>query len=668
MSSADGPAVDALLQTMRTTAISQPATLSAYAKDIGVLVKLLRNPGQNPAEPKFRRVKLSNGTIARVLANAGVRDVLLACGFADDASSESLVLGDDVNEAVAAKLLSAAQALEAGQQVLLELQWVHAVRAEVPSLAAQPWVLDKAAPEVIQRCVVALAGQPESRDVAALGGEAAVRSYWVSRLHSALHTPEMRTCRATALKHASVLIKSLRELTLDLIHAGALDVTTLAHANRCLATLWPPGDARTLPGRLEFCFDCLEAALPPDDEPMELRLRLRRDDLLGTTIESLGAFSEVGVRCGVLKQELIIEYRGEAGLDAGGLRRQFFDLFTSELKTSPLWACTAAGGLRPADAAAAGGGGAAAAAAAAAARAHMVTCGRVCGMALYQELHRRRGSVEEMIEGRAAPPNLLGAAFARYFIRAVQHDVPTSLAELQAELRAETLEAHPDYRAGGEILARSVAESGLQDATFVRAVGDVEVPLVAGGEAIAVTDSNVREWLERLLRSELVESFAEAAADFRQGLLDVIGVGRVDGRHAEMSRWTTPHFFMLTAEELQVQWSGAPVSATCIEELKRVAVVHVDVEAQAGWLWEVMHALDDAQRTKFFRFVTGSSRRPPEGIADFRIGPKAGGDGAFPFAHACANALDMPSYSSKEILRRQLEAAVEAAHDKFTDL
>ena len=66
--------------------------------------------------------------------------------------------------------------------------------------------------------------------------------------------------------------------------------------------------------------------------------------------------------------------------------------------------------------------------------------------------------------------------------------------------------------------------------------------------------------------------------------------------------------------------------------------------------------------------MTGSSRRPSRGIANFRIGPKEGGDGAYPFAHACANSLDLPCYSSAEVLRARLEAAVEAVHDKFTDL
>ena len=120
--------------------------------------------------------------------------------------------------------------------------------------------------------------------------------------------------------------------------------------------------------------------------------------------------------------------------------------------------------------------------------------------------------------------------------------------------------------------------------------------------------------------------------------------------------------------KLQQLWSGAPVSKACVEELRHVAKVHEDVQEQAGWLWDVLASLDDPMRAKVFRFFTGSSRRPSSGIASFRIGPKEGGDGAYPFAHACANALDLPCYSSAEVLRERLEAAVEAVHDKFTDL
>ena len=89
---------------------------------------------------------------------------------------------------------------------------------------------------------------------------------------------------------------------------------------------------------------------------------------------------------------------------------------------------------------------------------------------------------------------------------------------------------------------------------------------------------------------------------------------------------------------------------------------------QAGWLWDVLYSLDDEKRAKYYRFGTGSSRRPSAGFADFKIGLKEGGDGAYPFAPTCFHLLDMPEYSSLPALLEKFEAAVEEAHDKFTDL
>ena len=172
------------------------------------------------------------------------------------------------------------------------------------------------------------------------------------------------------------------------------------------------------------------------------------------------------------------------------------------------------------------------------------------------------------------------------------------------------------------------------------------------------------------IAGELVDGCVQAAAHFRKGFIDVVGMPSTYAfaDDPEISRWTTPHFFMLSAGELQELWSGAPVGASCVAELRLVASVHPEVKEQAHWLWDLMDALDDQQRAKYYRFMTGSSRRPPDGLPGFMIGPKAGGDGAYPFAHACVNSLDMPAYSSPSVLRERLAAAVDMAHDRFTDL
>ena len=74
VSSADATAsraVAGIKQSLREAATAQPEALPHLAKDTAVLVKLLRNPADHPEEAKFRKIKLANAAIARVLGNIG---------------------------------------------------------------------------------------------------------------------------------------------------------------------------------------------------------------------------------------------------------------------------------------------------------------------------------------------------------------------------------------------------------------------------------------------------------------------------------------------------------------------------------------------------------------------------------------------------------------------
>ena len=283
----DAPtAIDAMRQSLRGAACTSPESLAALAKDVAVLVKLLRNPGEKPEEPKFRSIKLANAAITRVLNSIpGGRDVLMASGFVGAAGAEHLSLCD-TSAATTAGLLQAADAVELVQHTMQELQWIYAARASVPKLA-QRWAADGAATALVNACV------------SSLHASVAESAPWLQRLLVILSTPEMRECRAALAPISAGAVAALRRVALELIHTGMHPVELLVLANKCLALLRPPGDAASLPSRLEFCAACLEAALPPDeDAPRELRLRLVRERLLSSATEALGAFSEVGVRCG----------------------------------------------------------------------------------------------------------------------------------------------------------------------------------------------------------------------------------------------------------------------------------------------------------------------------------------------------------------------------------
>ena len=114
-------AIEALRRSLRSAATNAPKNLPALLKDVGVLIKLLRNPAEKPEEAKFRTLKLTNAAIARVIANAGVREVLQACGFAGDSRDEQQLELGDVSAPAVALLLRAVDGVEAVHRMLQEL-------------------------------------------------------------------------------------------------------------------------------------------------------------------------------------------------------------------------------------------------------------------------------------------------------------------------------------------------------------------------------------------------------------------------------------------------------------------------------------------------------------------------------------------------------------------
>ena len=267
-----------LRAALRQSAAGSPESYASLAKDVGLLVKILRNPAEQPDELKFRKIKLSNATIGRVLSHPGTRDVLAACGFVETCLGEYL----ELIEADRALLLRTAQEVEAVQYELQELDWLYVNRAcmstatasPIPGRPSEPWSADGAPAAMAHTCATTLLK---------LGAEAAAKGPWVPRLSHLLFAPEMVECRRLVRERASVLVMALRAIVLELIRMHEMEA--LSTALRCLAFLWPAGDLATLAARLEFCSSCLAAALPPADAfdespPLELKLRLVRAEIV----------------------------------------------------------------------------------------------------------------------------------------------------------------------------------------------------------------------------------------------------------------------------------------------------------------------------------------------------------------------------------------------------
>eukprot|EP01065_Artemidia_motanka_P046516 TRINITY_DN7070_c3_g1_i1.p1 TRINITY_DN7070_c3_g1~~TRINITY_DN7070_c3_g1_i1.p1 ORF type:complete len:172 (+),score=60.43 TRINITY_DN7070_c3_g1_i1:67-582(+) len=92
---------------LRTRLAAAEHAEDAFVDACDILVRLLGNIAQSPGEQKFRRIKTQNPTIqSKLLSVKGMRGVLEALGWEEEAGGEAYVLPDSaVSEVAAGKAL-----------------------------------------------------------------------------------------------------------------------------------------------------------------------------------------------------------------------------------------------------------------------------------------------------------------------------------------------------------------------------------------------------------------------------------------------------------------------------------------------------------------------------------------------------------------------------------
>eukprot|EP01062_Namystynia_karyoxenos_P015178 TRINITY_DN15511_c0_g4_i1.p1 TRINITY_DN15511_c0_g4~~TRINITY_DN15511_c0_g4_i1.p1 ORF type:complete len:793 (+),score=176.89 TRINITY_DN15511_c0_g4_i1:72-2450(+) len=81
---------------------------------------------------------------------------------------------------------------------------------------------------------------------------------------------------------------------------------------------------------------------------------------------------------------------------------------------------------------------------------------------------------------------------------------------------------------------------------------------------------------------------------------------------------------------------------------------------QVAWFWDYVWRLDESARAALLHWCTGLRNWPVQGLHGRRfwleLGPPQ--DAAFPVAHTCSLAVDMPLYSSQRVLQERFDVAV----------
>jgi len=358
-----------------------------------------------------------------------------------------------------------------------------------------------------------------------------------------------------------------------------------------------------------------------------LQVQVKRDSVVLSAFESLRQAHSAHQLKGRLRVEFISSQGyAEAGIDGGGLFKEFMDLLIRSAfdPALGLFLTTAQQQITPNPASESAFG-----------PEHLEFysfIGRMLGKALYDKL-------------------LVESQFCGPFLKALK-GIPSQLDDLclmDEELHRGLLKIKG---MGPEELAGLGLTFEAQRVEFGQVVS---VELEPGGAQIDVTKENVSRYLHRLAHYKLNLETKMQSRAFLSGFHDMIP-----------RRWVR----MFSPRELQLLISGDHETID-VADLRRHAAYHgyADREAYIESFWEVVQSMSAQQQGQLLKFVTSCSRQPLLGFAHLspafgiQLVPtlQPGDDPAsvrLPSAATCMNLLKLPRYSSQQQLRDKLLYAI----------
>lgn len=172
------------------------------------------------------------------------------------------------------------------------------------------------------------------------------------------------------------------------------------------------------------------------------------------------------------------------------------------------------------------------------------------------------------------------------------------------------------------------------------------VALKPGGQEIAVTEDTRREFVDLYVDWWLNTSVHSQFEAFAKGLLTLCG---------------GPALQLFSATELERLVCGSPCLDfdALVRSARYEGGYHADHRV-VQWLWQVVAELATEEQKLFLKFFTGSDRAPIGGLANLRcIIQRDGADSnKLPTSHTCFNTLLLPSYRSKDKLADRLKLAI----------
>eukprot|EP01084_Bolivina_argentea_P213037 361971_1 len=181
------------------------------------------------------------------------------------------------------------------------------------------------------------------------------------------------------------------------------------------------------------------------------------------------------------------------------------------------------------------------------------------------------------------------------------------------------------------------------------------------GDTIDVTDSNKKEYVKLIADFKMTTQIKKQIEAFKEGL------------HILIPHWLISIF---TWPELDLLICGMP--DIDIADMMANTEYHGGLTKNTQlivWFWQCVQEMDKEERALLLQFITGTSKVPiggfkalpgMDGIQRLQIHATAAqADHLLPSAHTCFNQLDLPRYSTKQILKQKVMLAIRECSQGF---
>ncbi|KAI5966896.1 HUL4 [Candida pseudojiufengensis] len=179
--------------------------------------------------------------------------------------------------------------------------------------------------------------------------------------------------------------------------------------------------------------------------------------------------------------------------------------------------------------------------------------------------------------------------------------------------------------------------------------------LIPNGSKTLLTKCNLDEYLDKYMMFCIRDGIKSQVDSFTKGFNNVVGGNALS---------------LFSPEEIQLLLCGSNDHTIDVETLKSITkYIGWNSRSDASnskiisWFWEYMAEADNVKRKKILTFVTGSDRVPATGLQNlpFRISLLGNGNDSnrLPLAHTCFNELALYNYVNKQKLETKMNLAVE---------